>query len=639
MLTGREEYYRWFEQIGNMNANVIRVYTLHPPGFYEALHRYNENHDEPIYLFHGVWIDEAPLEESLDAFDETITENFQEEMKKIIDVVHGNKIVPHEPGHASGIYRADISDYIIGWILGIEWYPFMVENMTIVHEGMADYDGTYFKTENAEPFEIWLAQQMDVLTEYEMDHYQVIRPMSFTNWPTTDILEHPSDSTDNEDIASVDPNTIYTKGLANETGQFASYHVYPYYPDFLNYDEKYRTFIDHRGELNNYAGYLRELNESHRLPILIAEFGIPASRGLTHENIFGWNQGFMSEMEQGEIVSRLFEDILEEGLLGGLIFTWQDEWFKRTWNTMDYDNPDRRPYWSNHQTNEQQFGLLSFDRHKIQVDGQINEWEAPKIYEKENGTLNSLALDYDEGYLYIHLHLNSDEGYPLILLDTVPNQGNDHIEFIDELTMQNGVEFIVNLNRDEPRILIDRYYDFFTYHYVYLLDMIKDGKEAPINNSGDFIPIHYALDREYYNPELDEWYEFKTYEAGRLREGNGNPDSDEYDSLADFYVSEDGHLELRIPWLLIQAKDPSQREMTGNLYVDGFDASQFVDEISVGVLYVNENNEIIDTFPELNDMTLEPLRSFKWETWDMPLYSERLKQSYEIIKNTFADVK
>jgi len=54
-----------------------------------------------------------------------------------------------------------------------------------------------------------------------------------------------------------------------------------------------------------------------------------------------------------------------------------------------------------------------------------------------------------------------------------------------------------------------------------------------------------------------------------LREGNGNPESDKYDSLADFYINQDGHIELRIPWLLIQAKDPSQREMTGKLYKDG----------------------------------------------------------------------
>lgn len=36
-----DEYYRWLEYIGNMNANTIRTYTIHPPHFYEALKKYN----------------------------------------------------------------------------------------------------------------------------------------------------------------------------------------------------------------------------------------------------------------------------------------------------------------------------------------------------------------------------------------------------------------------------------------------------------------------------------------------------------------------------------------------------------------------------------------------------------------------
>ena len=55
------------------------------------------------------------------------------------------------------------------------------------------------------------------------------------------------------------------------------------------------------------------------------------------------------------MIQMMYEEIIEEGMLGGLVFTWQDEWFKRTRNTMDYDNPDQRLFWSNAQTNEQQF--------------------------------------------------------------------------------------------------------------------------------------------------------------------------------------------------------------------------------------------------------------------------------------------
>jgi len=88
-----EEYYRWFEYIGKMNANVIRVYTLHPPEFYNSLLQYNKKHDEKIYVIHGVWINEEKLVNSQDAFEKNTLEDFQQEMKTIVDVIHGNKKV------------------------------------------------------------------------------------------------------------------------------------------------------------------------------------------------------------------------------------------------------------------------------------------------------------------------------------------------------------------------------------------------------------------------------------------------------------------------------------------------------------------------------------------------------------------
>ena len=91
-----------------MNANTIRVYTLHPPGFYNALLKYNESHENKLYVLHGVWINEEKLAESLDAFEEENQKQFQSEMKKIVDVIHGNKVVKPEIGHASGDYQSDI---------------------------------------------------------------------------------------------------------------------------------------------------------------------------------------------------------------------------------------------------------------------------------------------------------------------------------------------------------------------------------------------------------------------------------------------------------------------------------------------------------------------------------------------------
>ena len=83
----------------------------------------------------------------------------------------------------------------------------------------------------------------------------------------------------------------------------------------------------------------------------------------------------LSEKAQGEMDAFMLKDIYEEGYAGALVFAFQDEWFKRTWNTMDLDLPDRRSYWNNQQTNEQHFGLLAFDSGEKEstcyVDGDI----------------------------------------------------------------------------------------------------------------------------------------------------------------------------------------------------------------------------------------------------------------------------
>lgn len=635
-----DEYYEWFQQIGEMNANAIRVYTLHPPGFYNALKRYNEQYDEKIYVFQGVWINEEKLEESLDAFEKGNLQDFQDEIKTLVDVIHGNKIVEAEAGHASGVYRADISEYVIGWILGIEWYPHMVLNTNETYKTIGDYNGEYFETKGATAFEYWLAEQMNLTVKYEKDNYNWIRPMSFTNWVTTDILDHPAEPSEDEDLVGVDPNVIYTKDEMQLTEQFASYHVYPYYPDFLNFEESYQTHVDHRGEYNSYAAYLKDLHEAHRIPLLIAEFGVPASRGLTHENPFGWNQGFHSEKEQGKIITHLFEDIMAEKLLGGLVFTWQDEWFKRTWNTVDYDNPDRRPFWSNAQTNEQQFGLLSFDRLKINVDGNTEDWETEPLYDKNNGDLRSLYVDHDERYLYMRLDYDpSRKGYPIFLLDVVPDQGNETIHGTTDITFTNGMEFIINLKESEASLFVDRYYDFYTYFYSHKLNLLKPKPDRPTNNSGEFTIEQYALNKELYLPQQKITLPFSSYDAGKLLKGNSNPQSEDYNSLADYYITEDGMIELRIPWLLIRAKDPSQQEFMGDFYVDGEEASAFVDDIRIGVLYYNEQDEFMDSFPAVENGVLNSLKGYTWENWDLPKFESRLKQSYYMLQESFLNYK
>lgn len=630
-----ERYTRWIEQIAELGANVIRVYTIHPPAFYQALWLHNQKAEHPMYLMHGVWIEEEGLEETLDAFLPEHIEAFEQEMKDVVDVIHGNITIPEKVGHASGEYTYDISPYMIGWVLGIEWYPLMVDETNNIHELSDEFNGEFFVTENANAFEKWLAGRMDTLIKYQVNRYQVMQPISFTNWPTTDLLTHPSEPSLEEDLVSINPNNIYPKPSL-KTGYFASYHVYPYYPDFLNYEPDYIEYIDHRGQKNNYAGYLNDLISAHEMPVLIAEFGVPASRGMTHTNPFGLNQGFHSEERQGEIVVQLFEDIMAEGALGGLMFAWQDEWFKRTWNTMQLDNPDRRPYWSNVQTNEQRFGLLSFETHKKPLDGNKEKWsEDERLVSKETGVIQSVYASHDEAYVYIMVEFDpelwDDDTDLYILLNTIGNQGNETVPFLQETLFDEGVDFVVEIaSSGESRVWIDDYYDPFYYEYGYELDLLEQN-ESLSNNNGRFNMINLALNKPMVIPSTGEELPFEFYETGQLLEGNGNPESDDYNSLSDYVMRhEAGIFEIRLPWLLLNVKDPSLKEITGDLWKDGLDASATLEEMNINVV-ASQNQFVIDQLPE----DLESISTFvpyKWEYWEQPASEERVKKSYDIIQ-------
>ncbi|MCA1029824.1 hypothetical protein LCL95_02105 [Bacillus timonensis] len=651
----KEEYYRWFKQIGEMNANAIRVYTIHPPEFYEAFYEYNQARKSPLYLFHGVWLNEETFLETNDALSEENTSEFKEEIKRIVDIIHGNASIAEKRGHASGTYTANISPYVLGYILGVEWDPSVVLATNEKHQQIEDYKGKFIETKGATAFETWLAQMMDYTIDYETTEYKTQRLLSFTNWPTTDLLDHPSEPLVNEDMVSVNPNVIYqTENL--HSGIFASYHFYPYYPDFLNYDKNYINYIDHRGEKNNYAGYLNHMKEVHSMPILVAEFGVPGSRGLTHRNVYGMDQGHHSEDDQGRIDTKLYEDIYHEKMAGGLLFTWQDEWFKRTWNTMDYDDPNRRPYWSNAQTNEQQFGLLSFDpaqsyEKMIKIDGDASDWEKNKISSAiSNKVMKDVYVSSDERYL--HIRLDYEKGYSFknenirtsILFDTINDQGQSAIPNVNNVTT-SGVDFVLELNgENNSQLLIDSYYDTFYYDYGHVLNMIETDPIIQKKDNGKFHPIRLALNKKLEVTDKTGqtiFYPFDYYETGKMKFGNADPKDKQYDSLTDISSNRDGTIvEARIPWMLLNVKDPSTRTVIGDIWSEGgISNNEEIEGIRIGYVIANINEgNIIEAFPQPDkEKTLNSSKfyQYSWPIWEQPTYHERLKQSYYYMKDLF----
>jgi len=600
----KEEYLKWFQYIEEMGANTIRVYTTLMPEFYEALYEFNYGKEKPLYLIHGVWVNEEDTITLLDAYGEEgkILKEFIKDAKDIVDILHGNASLPKRVGFASGEYKFDVSNYVIGWILGTEWDPYFVNSTNSNY--IRPYDGTFLYTENASAFENFLAEVGDKTIAYEYQKYGVYRPTAFSNWLTTDPLTHPNEPMEVEDMATVDTEHIKAKE-GFKSGLFASYHVYPYYPEFINSDLKYRANIDSDGEVNTYEGYLKDLISHHTIPVIVAEFGIPSSRAKAHDAVpSGYNQGKHSEEEQGEILIDMFTNIYETGYCGGIMFSWQDEWFKKTWNTMDFDDEESRAYWSNPQTNEQHFGLLSFDPGEIKsicyVDGEKEDWINDKPLLSQDGI--DLYMKSDEKYVYLAIdNYKLGEKTINIPIDTIKNQGNDSYK---DLKFSQLIDFIIEIDgTNNSRIIVDQYYDTYTFQYG----------EKPNKNTGVFNKMYLSLNRALYFPEEMKHVETQKYETGILLYGNGNPDDENFNSLADFYNNGD-FLEIRIPWQLFNVMNPAKKYIMDDMYLH----NDFIHLESNGFM-VGINESI--------------MYEFNWDGWDLPTYHERLKQSYYILKD------
>ena len=120
-------YERWIELFARMNANVIRLYTIHPPHFYQARAALEPRASTAAYLAHPRRVDRAAAGDEEEHYDDsTWNGDFQHEMRRVVDLLHGSASLPARPGHAHGHYDADVSPWVLAYILGREWEPYSV---------------------------------------------------------------------------------------------------------------------------------------------------------------------------------------------------------------------------------------------------------------------------------------------------------------------------------------------------------------------------------------------------------------------------------------------------------------------------------------------------------------------------------
>lgn len=639
----KESYMRWFEQIQAMGANTIRVYIVQSPAFYEAFYEYNKDRKDPLYLLHGVWVNDYVQFSHEDAFSEEFRDSFIKDCRSLVDVIHGNKKISlgRQAKGASGSYRYDISPWVIGYILGVEW-----ESETVAYtnekykgvEGYTSYQGDFvYTSKEASPFEVMLAEVGDDLLEYESRRYKEQRLLAYSNWPATDPLVYPPKTLETfkkyfVKCARVDVEHIkLTERVIS--GQFASYHVYPYYPDYLLYlpdwselpidKEDYRF---KNGKINTYRAYLALLNKHHTMPVVISEFGVSTGRGIArHDKNTGRNQGHMTEQAQGQAIIDCWKDIKATGCNGGCIFSWQDEWFKRTWNTMYAVDLKRTPYWSDYQTNEQYFGLLSFDPGKEQsvcyVDGDVSEWSEEDVVCKQNGM--SISMKADEKFMYLRVNkkdLKFGKETIYIPIDTTQKTGSNYCEKYN-LRFDRAADFLLVIHgKQDSRLLVQDRYDALrsTYAMEVAGENAYTAHHRPDKDSPNFVPIELCLQtvtlrRSYLTRS-------ETFETGRLTYGDANPAHQDFNNLADF-ICEGDDIEIKLPWLMLNFSDPSKSE----IHDDYYDGNYGVAYQDIDRLYLGVGNDSKGARIHLNERALE-------DWGNTVTYHERLKRSYDIVQ-------
>lgn len=77
----KSEVSKWLEEIGDLNANVIKVPYIQPPSFYAALYDYNINREVPIYILHEIMLDEKRVLENYDAFDGKVIKTLKKDIR------------------------------------------------------------------------------------------------------------------------------------------------------------------------------------------------------------------------------------------------------------------------------------------------------------------------------------------------------------------------------------------------------------------------------------------------------------------------------------------------------------------------------------------------------------------------------
>jgi hypothetical protein len=446
---------------------------------------------------------------------------------------------------------------------------------------------------------------------------------------------------------------------ANVAGWFASYHVYPYYPDFMLYDPGYNTGQSSFGR-SNYYGYLKDLLRHHAgIPVIISEFGIPSSRGNAHLQPQGWHHGGLSEQEAAVANTRLAAEIKEVGAAGAVVFAWIDEWFKRNWFTMDFEQPgERGRLWHNILSPEQHYGLVALrpgaPGTTPELGGDAARWRALPVLQR--GTLigkdsSLIRVGNDEGFVYVAIETPRRAGKPLpwdslhiqLAFDTYKSDLGQFVLPTSGLRTGAGFEFLAEFHSatDAHLQVIPEYNPYVPHRLVEGGINFGEHFRRPIWVGRRFDAVFDTLFALTNRPRFTG--EGKLIRGQGLNLGRLTYGRSAENSIADwFYDEASGMLQLRLPWLLLNVSDPSSRQVLFESDLpraldpkEGEPESRLTgvptDGFRIAAVALFPGPDLAGTIPALDpygNWLLASFNTWTWKTWEEPTWHEYRKPAY-----------
>lgn len=605
LAASRDQYERWLNRMRQIGFNAVRIYTLHDPRFYEVLLEHNRNHpDDPLYLLQGVWL--GVDDSSADLFERS--EAFDDNIREIVDCIHGACSIESRYGEAFGDFEADVSRWTLGLILGREFTPSEVQETNAARDDLESFDGEMFGVEQGDPIEVWFAERLEEAAAYEKSTYGVERPLSIASWPTLDPLDHPTESPrySSEDVADFDLSKIRER--ASRGGLFASYHAYPYYPNFMSEDPEYREYEDEYGP-NGYLGYLHDLNDHYdEMPLLIAEFGVPTSWVNAHSGYEGMNHGGHTEREQGRAAIRMFENQLAAETAGGALFAWLDEWWKPTWITNPRDFPfKRRRLWHNVTAPEQNFGLVAFDIEEPAFDDAAAA--------TGSGPVARATVVPDSKFFRVRLELErrlTEDDRIVVGFDTYADDLGESVLPGGVEAAENRLEFALVLEgRSRAELSVMEDYQLAGIWY----DGMEGGPYRSVQSDGGaWKLVRFQQSQPHGTPDGEFWFESTFDDAGLLGVREGMEEATNQDAV----VHTERAVRIRVPWTYLAVTDPSRRRVMH-------------DDPSTEERETRETEGIALSVAADGELLFETGR-FSWEPWEeAPETTEREKRSVPVV--------